>query len=797
MSGGGSMFVAVAAASALAFQFGCSMNGNGAAEAMPLAGARVVVADEFAGPAPWKPIFNSSMDYALVSMIKARYNWGLAAAQDLTNALTKVTGGAVPLYFEKDAPQTPGPVIYLGPVKAAALAGIDGSGLMAGEWRIKCDGKRTFICARTTMGAAYGVTDFLAKYANYHFVTIEGDDPYVVDPSASVPVVDIRKKHAVYARHFSVTTYMHSKPWLAGIKDMLPAYMRRTGCHVTPEIEGWVRPSLACGRHCHTFFRHLSPKDYFEKHPEYFSMDDTGKRVPRMLCFTNPDVERIVTERMLSFIAKDRTENPENPPTLYDFSQEDNCEFLCRCPECKKLIAKYGGDSGLLLWFVNDLARSVRAKYPDVTIRTFAYVSTETIPVGIKPEPNIMFWLCDLYSKCDHELPLSHPLNARYHKLFKDWSEFAPKLEIWDYMLSDETFPEVSVDAIASDTRYFRDLGINRIYHQNPFGGQPLWELDMYVCSKFFRDPDTDLEKAVDEYCAVYGKGARQMRAAIDFLRDVIAKNPPESVDSWHIRALPWRNRAVMEKFRDFVRLAHDAEDAPRSRTRTALVLRCVSRELMRIANNEGDVAACEAAKRDFLAASEELGDKKLFAGVGKAKLMACSTDEADLITFRFRRLPKGLENVSVGEMHCLDIRSCTWISPNSCKKVADPESECPLVVRAKPDEPAHVLDWALVRDKSNGRADKFQIELVKGDGYRWYRLGVSRVARAGDCFLPVHMSFATNRRYVECDGMAEDPNWYEFWLSVKYNGDPFSKNEKEGLFIDRLLLRRVKNPNM
>ena len=206
------MFVAVAAASALAFQFGCSMNGNGAAEAMPLAGARVVVADEFAGPAPWKPIFNSSMDYALVSMVKARYNWGLAAAQDLTNALAKVTGGEVPLYFEKDAPQTSAPTIYLGPVKAAASAGIDGSDMMAGEWRIKCDGKRAFIYARTTMGAAYGVTDFLAKYANYHFVTIEGDDPYVVNPAATVPVVDFRAKHAVYARHFSVTTYMHSKP---------------------------------------------------------------------------------------------------------------------------------------------------------------------------------------------------------------------------------------------------------------------------------------------------------------------------------------------------------------------------------------------------------------------------------------------------------------------------------------------------------------------------------------------------------------------------------------------------------
>ncbi len=42
---------------------------------------------------------------------------------------------------------------------------------------------------------------------------------------------------------------------------------------------------------------------------------------------------------------------------------------------------------------------------------------------------------------------------------------------------------------------------------------------------------------------------------------------------------------------------------------------------------------------------------------------------------------------------------------------------------------------------------------------------------------------------------MAEDPNWYEFWLSAKYNGDPFSNDEKEGLFVDRLLLRRVRKP--
>ena len=73
----------------IAILAGCESTEQKQKAAMPLKGACVVVADEFDGPAPWKPDVLGSMDHALASMIKARYNWGLAAAQDLTNALAK------------------------------------------------------------------------------------------------------------------------------------------------------------------------------------------------------------------------------------------------------------------------------------------------------------------------------------------------------------------------------------------------------------------------------------------------------------------------------------------------------------------------------------------------------------------------------------------------------------------------------------------------------------------------------------------------------------------------------------
>jgi len=129
-------------------------------ESMPLAGARVVAADEILSDRPdmkWPPSLLHHKD----ENGRDVYCWGRAAAQDLTNALGKVLGMAVPLFRESEAPADEGPVVYLGPVKAAASAGLDVTNMMAGEWRIKCDGKRTFILARTGMGASYGVTDFL------------------------------------------------------------------------------------------------------------------------------------------------------------------------------------------------------------------------------------------------------------------------------------------------------------------------------------------------------------------------------------------------------------------------------------------------------------------------------------------------------------------------------------------------------------------------------------------------------------------------------------------------------------
>ena len=48
-------------------------------------------------------------------------------------------------------------------------------------------------------------------------------------------------------------------------------------------------------------------------------------------------------------------------------------------------------------------------------------------------------------------------------------------------------------------------------------------------------------------------------------------------------------------------------------------------------------------------------------------------------------------------------------------------------------------------------------------------------------------ISFRMPHLYIECDGLPVDPNWYEFWVSCRQDGDT--------LYFDRLALRRVPPP--
>lgn len=728
-------------------------------------------------------------------------SWGLAAARDLTNALARVTGRAIPLYRESQAPTGLAAPLYLGDTRAARAAGLAPDTLKRAEFRVKVTPDRAFLVGSTGMAGSYAVTDFLSKQADYDFMTMDGDDPFVCAPERRMSLCDVRRRHSVYARHFSLWGARYPRT----SERFFPAYGRRTGLAVSAEIEGEELPSTASGRTCHSFFRFVPPEKYAKTHPEYYGMDETGAR-PSLpygeLCLTNPDVKRIVWESLEAFIAKDRAGKASGWPLLYDFSQEDNCDYLCLCPRCREVIARYnrvpgghkeGGDAGLLLEFVNELARKAAAKYPGVVLRTFAYVSTEDLPDGIVPERNVMPWVCDLYTRSDHTRPLTHPFNRSRLDMIRTWAATSSQIELWDYYLYSADFPEVQVDAISADTRLFRELGIRRVYVENHFARQPFFELNTFVMGRCYQDPDADVSDLVLRGCRMFGAGAPEMEEAVSFLRAALAEAPPSDAAAWHARVLPWRTVANMERVLALADRALGKPLAAPARARVARVAESAVRELLRLMKNRPELKARrEALKARYRALAELALDDSPLDEAERTRDRADIAKYLDTLDIRFRDLPDELKGVPESDLIMQNVSS-VYIAPHEGERMVDPESEASRVIRWLPWKGAEPPTEACFDDREGKRITPFAFKPVMRPGYRWYRLGVARVTRTCELYVPIRLAWYTSDNYIECDGMDDDPNWYEFWLSVKWDADPFTSDRSKGFFLDRLVLRRVK----
>ena len=729
-------------------------------------------------------------------------NWGWSGANDLATALSRVTGKTVPLVPEAAAPKS-GLVVWVGDTAKGRAAGFSPADLRRAEWRIVTRKDATYVLGNTGMGASYGCTDFLRRYADYWFLTFGGYDPYTVAPEREVPVADVRGSHAIYSRHY----HCWGRLFPATCRDFGYDYTRRVTARCSKELDPPCVPSRTCGDISHTYFGYCPPAKYAKEHPEYYSLGTDGKRhaIPNNgseLCLTNPEVFDIVYASMVSFIEKDREgKKPGEWPVIYDFSQMDNCGHLCLCDNCKKVIAKYnrepgghdkGGDAGLQLEFVNRLARKVGEKYPDVIVRTFAYNSTEEPPKPgtIVPADNVMMWLCDLYGYSDHQLPLTHPFNANRLRLLREWSALSKHFEVWDYYLGGGL--DVSVDAIAADVRLFRDMGLTRMYNETQYRNQPFYTLNLFVTAELYRDPDQDVDTLVGIWCRRYGAGAAKMRAAIDFFRKIVRENPPLSFMHWHARILPYKTAANFEHFAKLCREAHAAAEPGCRQGLVSAALAAADRALLTIyARTPGAAADYARVRADYLQHAPE-GLK--WAGLSPkeyARERDNLKEALEIAELRFDDLPPAFRGVPADDIHCLDARSGKVMKGKVAlgEKVADPLSPVNRTMRWTPHVAVKPPYLARLIDEELYSCVTWDLAPPPEGRYEWQRVGMGRIHRNSWLGFAQDnaISFRMPHLYIECDGLPVDPNWYEFWVSCRREGDT--------LFYDRLALRRVKPP--
>lgn len=294
----------------------------------------------------------------------------------------------------------------------------------------------------------------------------------------------------------------------------------------------------------HTSFTYVSPDEYFDEHPEYFSLY-RGKRtykqgpVSGQLCWTNEDVYNIISQKVL----QQMRENPDIH--IWDVSQMDTWESRgvgCACDKCKEIDEREGSQMGSLLTFINRLADDVAKEFPDNYISTLAYNYTQDPPKNIKPRDNVIIKLCLMPGDCASSYANPNSSDSeKANKLVSDWGKVAKHIVIWDYNIDFHNYlmPYPILDRLKENNDFYIENNVYGIFHQmSADKGGDFAELNSYIFARLMWDKNTDVQEVFNKYLTVYYGDAAPYIAQYYGELD---KNVVSSGNGLYIYAKPWQ----------------------------------------------------------------------------------------------------------------------------------------------------------------------------------------------------------------------------------------------------------------
>ena len=537
-----------------------------------------------------------------------------AAADDIAFYFKKMTGRDYRIVAERDEPAV-GPKVYVGATKAAARKGILPTGILAQCFRAKTDGDDLYL-----VGASQTATDFAASWVLGRFFECYSLD---YDHVSAPPRTAL--KLAAFDRDFTPsvarrTIYTHIRPeWLLPEKRLVRNdLLRRNFRDVEPEDRTFPgsRSTKRLGS-VHNLYNYVPPEIYGKSHPEYFSAGKNGVHAPGkgiagQLCFSNPELRKLLKKRLVEVVKLDMEGPKELWPNVYRFSQRDYChDRLCWCKNCEKLAERLGGQNGIVVEMANELAAELEKYLPNAIIRTSAYECTER-PGAVKPARNVQIDYADYYDKSVDILPLENPVNSAQLALLREWTDSGSNIAFWKYLIPHYSLPQMrglgqpgtAIDAIIADTDLYRRLGINDVFIEAEHRGylqRSFAFLQYFVESQLLFDRDQDAERLVDIYMKnVYGVAYPEMNAYLTHLRRMQKEYPITRVSDWMYRRFAHLDAPNFyeKSFRFLSAAAKKAEGNPVLRAKVASEYADVLHAYWKLGAKT--VAAREQAKLDF-----------------------------------------------------------------------------------------------------------------------------------------------------------------------------------------------------
>jgi hypothetical protein len=235
------------------------------------------------------------------------------------------------------------------------------------------------------------------------------------------------------------------------------------------------------------------PKDYFEKHPDFYSMVN-GRRVAEggQLNFGNPEV--------VTRAAKLVAESFQSQPDVwinYSLTANDWGGF----DESPETIALGKTASEQSLAFANNVVTEARKTVPDAKVMFLAYWYTSKAPESnIKAAPGVAVMLVNNTCK-GHSLesPLD-PAGAVWIKNFDRWAETGAELGVYDWYIPAfhdaiaADIPFIPGEAALQDLRLYQKRGVKYHFYES-YNGEKVeaypirWPM-YYIAAMGMENPD-------------------------------------------------------------------------------------------------------------------------------------------------------------------------------------------------------------------------------------------------------------------------------------------------------------------
>jgi hypothetical protein len=257
----------------------------------------------------------------------------------------------------------------------------------------------------------------------------------------------------------------------------------------------------------------------FTVHPEWFGMDESGKRSPdphRVFCTSNEDAVDYLHRNVLLYL----DQHPEIG--IFDFWPPDS-ERWCSCEQCQALGT--AADRHALL--VSETAEFLKRRKPGVRLECIAYSHYVAPPDKRTIDPSVLVDFCPIRQSFEYPIYSDSSENNRgYRDDLLAWRRrFAGDISIYSYYrkYAWRSLPNILPHYMQDDLVYYRSIGAKGISVYSEPGDWFTYGVNHYVLGHLAWNPDANVDSLITRYCAaIYGQGSDLAVSVYEKLENIV-----------------------------------------------------------------------------------------------------------------------------------------------------------------------------------------------------------------------------------------------------------------------------------